>query len=191
MPESSEARERVLNVAEKLFSERGYAAVTLKDIAQTLEIRQASLYFHFPEGKEQLFVAVTERMMDKHRSGLETAINNAGADLGDQLRSASRWLLNQPPMDFGRMASSDMPAISEVAAERLMQVTFDSVMMPLMKAFSRPESAHEADHKRAALLAGSFLAVIETIHQLPNHWELSPKEEMADTMIDVFLNGIR
>lgn len=38
---TSAARERVLNVAERLFSECGYRSVTLKDIAGELRIKQA------------------------------------------------------------------------------------------------------------------------------------------------------
>ena len=38
-----EARERVLSVADRLFTERGYQAVTLRDIAQEVGIRHASL----------------------------------------------------------------------------------------------------------------------------------------------------
>ena len=32
--ENSEARERVLSAAEKLFAQRGYSSVTLRDIAK-------------------------------------------------------------------------------------------------------------------------------------------------------------
>jgi AcrR family transcriptional regulator len=42
MMDESEARERVLAAAERLFAERGYAAVTLRDIAAAVGIRHAS-----------------------------------------------------------------------------------------------------------------------------------------------------
>ncbi|MEL6231961.1 MAG: helix-turn-helix domain-containing protein [Cyanobacteria bacterium J06627_3] len=45
---NSKARERVLAVAQKLFVERGYEVVTVKDIARAAEIYHASLYHHFP-----------------------------------------------------------------------------------------------------------------------------------------------
>ena len=51
-PTLSEARERVLDGAAKLFTERGYAAVTLRDIAAEVGIRHTSLYHHVPGGKE-------------------------------------------------------------------------------------------------------------------------------------------
>ncbi|GHO47851.1 helix-turn-helix domain-containing protein [Ktedonospora formicarum] len=59
----SEAHERVLNTAERLFGERGYQVVTLRDIAHEIGIRHTSLYHHFPRGKEELFVEATTRRM--------------------------------------------------------------------------------------------------------------------------------
>src|SRR5215204_6155144 len=91
-----EARERVLNVAEHLFRERGYASVTLKDIADELGMKQASLYYHVPGGKEALFIEVSERGFHQHRVGLEGAIASAGSELREQMRGAARWILSHP-----------------------------------------------------------------------------------------------
>ena len=56
MPEvPSAARERVLDVAEALFAERGLARVTMREIAHAACMRHASLYHHAPGGKEQLY----------------------------------------------------------------------------------------------------------------------------------------
>ena len=105
---ASAARERVLQQAEQLFGERGYAAVTLRDIAAGLGIRQASLYHHVPGGKEALYVEVTERNLRRHHQGLELALAQAGG-MRAQLRAAARWLLSQPPMNLSRMVRSDSP----------------------------------------------------------------------------------
>jgi AcrR family transcriptional regulator len=45
-------------VAEHRLAARGYTSVTLKDIANQLGIKQASLYYHFPGGKENLYMEV-------------------------------------------------------------------------------------------------------------------------------------
>ena len=52
--------ERILDVAEELFAERGYAGATLREVAGRVGLRIPSLYNHFP-GKEALYVAVLER----------------------------------------------------------------------------------------------------------------------------------
>jgi AcrR family transcriptional regulator len=189
MPDT-EAKLRLLHVAEALFSERGYKLVTLQHIADALGIKQASLYFHFPDGKEQLYVAVMERAFARHRVGLETAIASAGETLEGQLRAAVHWLLSQPVLGFGRMMSVDMPAISAEAAARLSAAGYQAVLLPLESAFRRAHEAGQICASDCILLAGSLLAIVESIHHLPELWRDDPKHTLMDTMIDVFLNGL-
>jgi AcrR family transcriptional regulator len=186
----SEARERLLGVAERLFSERGYASVTLKDIADELGIRQASLYYHVPGGKEALYVEVSERSFHRHRAGLEEAIQRAGVEAREQLRSAARWILSQPMPDLGRMTRSDMPEIGEAHAQRLMHIAFESLLVPVAGIFQRAYERGEFRSTETVLLAGAFISVISSIRNLPAHFARQPKADMADTLIDVFLNGL-
>jgi AcrR family transcriptional regulator len=106
----------VLQIAERLFSERGYAAVTLRDIADELGIRQASLYYHAPDGKEELFVRVTEHSLERHRRGLEKVIVEADSNLREQLQAAARWLLSQPSIDAAIGRARDKPKRGGTAA---------------------------------------------------------------------------
>ncbi len=41
-------REKILRVAAKMFSERGYDGVSTRDIANVIGINSASIYYHFP-----------------------------------------------------------------------------------------------------------------------------------------------
>ncbi len=179
------ARERVLETAEQMFTERGYAAVTLRDIADALGMRQASLYYHAPGGKAALFVASTQRALDRHRDGLEAAIRTAGTDLSAQLRAAARWLLAQPALNYSRMMRSDMPALDDASAAHLRTAAQRSLLAPLEAAFA----AH-ADEPHVSYLAGAFLAIIEAIHNLPQHYSAVPKSAMADYLIGVLVRGM-
>ena len=50
-------REQLIEVASKLFAERGYEATTTKEIARAAGVTEPILYRHF-KGKQQLFVAI-------------------------------------------------------------------------------------------------------------------------------------
>ncbi|GMA34709.1 helix-turn-helix domain-containing protein [Demequina litorisediminis] len=41
-------RERILEAAARLFVEQGYAATTTRQISAAVDIKQPSLYYHFP-----------------------------------------------------------------------------------------------------------------------------------------------
>lgn len=53
-------RDRILDVAEALFAERGFAATSMRDIAADADLTAASLYNHFA-GKDALYAAVLQR----------------------------------------------------------------------------------------------------------------------------------
>jgi AcrR family transcriptional regulator len=52
--------ERILDAAEALFAERGYAGTSLRDVAARVELRIPSIYNHFPS-KDALYAAVLAR----------------------------------------------------------------------------------------------------------------------------------
>jgi AcrR family transcriptional regulator len=52
--------ERILDAAEALFAEHGFAGTAIRDIAARVGLNPASLYNHFP-GKQELYEAVLDR----------------------------------------------------------------------------------------------------------------------------------
>src|SRR5258705_4178130 len=65
-----DTRDRVLQVAQALFAERGYRGTSLRDIAKRIGIKAPSLLHHFPS-KQQLYLAVLDKMFES----LEDAAN--------------------------------------------------------------------------------------------------------------------
>lgn len=59
----SSARDRVTATALKMFSERGFAAVSMRDLARELGIQAPSLYSHYPS-KDALLEATIAPLMD-------------------------------------------------------------------------------------------------------------------------------
>ena len=53
-------RDRILDVAEALFAERGFAGTSMRDLASRAGLTPASFYNHF-DGKEALYAAVLQR----------------------------------------------------------------------------------------------------------------------------------
>jgi len=75
-----EMRQKVLDAAARLFRERGYAATTVRDVANRCGIRAASLYYHF-SSKEDILAEVFDygvlHVADAVRSAVEVLPRSA------------------------------------------------------------------------------------------------------------------
>lgn len=59
-----EAEEKILNAAKKVFTEKGYAAARMQEIADTAGINKGLLHYYF-RSKEKLFMAIFNEAFDK------------------------------------------------------------------------------------------------------------------------------
>jgi AcrR family transcriptional regulator len=59
MRENTDTRARIQEVALKLFTEQGYEATSLREIAEVLGVTKAALYYHF-KTKEDIVSSMTE-----------------------------------------------------------------------------------------------------------------------------------
>jgi AcrR family transcriptional regulator len=72
-----ETRRRILKAAERLFLEKGFKGVSMKAIAEAVHVTSAALYYHFPAGKDELFVSMVKNLIEEgHKSTIE-AISQA------------------------------------------------------------------------------------------------------------------
>ena len=69
-------KHRLLEVAEKLFTQHGYQAVSIRDISSAAGVTNAALYYYFPN-KDALFDEVIEHHADKLALHLQEAGSKA------------------------------------------------------------------------------------------------------------------
>ena len=188
---NTEARNRLLDAAEKLFAQKGYNSVSVREIAKAVGLHHTTLYHHVPEGKEQLFVEVIERNLKRHHAGITEAIAQAGEDARACLQALARWLLSQPPLDMVRLVNSDMPNISQVYAERLTNGVMASVLSPVKALLLSLQAKGELAFQDSELMAGAFVGMVEALYAVPDHLLVQPRLEMAFILIDSWLTGLR
>jgi AcrR family transcriptional regulator len=71
-------RDEIQRVAADLFFAKGYEATTVREIAQELEIKSASIYYHFPD-KEQILFEVVQDVLDRSLVGISVAVEGEAA----------------------------------------------------------------------------------------------------------------
>ncbi|MEM8534872.1 MAG: TetR/AcrR family transcriptional regulator [Chloroflexota bacterium] len=188
---SNTTHQRLLDVAEELFSKRGYQSVRLRDIATAIGIKHAALYYYAPEGKEQLFVNVMTRSFHQHQAGMEAAIADAGDDLRDQMRAAALWLVSRPPMNIARMEQTDFTAIKPENARMLSQLIYDTLRQPIRNALVKAHTQGTVDLPDLDMAAITFIALIEIVHSnnAAGSGTVDEKTIIIDKLIDMLLQG--
>jgi AcrR family transcriptional regulator len=181
----SPARKTVLDAAEQLFAARGYAAVTLKDIAKQLDIKQASLYYHVPGGKEDLFVEVMLRHLERRRRAFEEIIENGSPVLEDCLMRVGMWLICQPPLNAIRTIQTDLPDLAPETAQQLEEAMRRCSFAPMESVFA---SHQDRLHGDPGFIAGTFLAAIEALSVVKKYGVKTEQQLVADS-IALLLHG--
>ncbi|MGW0069548.1 TetR/AcrR family transcriptional regulator, partial [Streptosporangium sandarakinum] len=59
MSEHADTRTRIQETALRLFTEQGYEATSLREIAEALGVTKAALYYHF-KSKEEIITSLVE-----------------------------------------------------------------------------------------------------------------------------------
>lgn len=160
---TSTAKDRVMQAAEELFMERGYAAITLRDIADVLEIRQASLYYHFPNGKEELYVAVVSAVFSRHAIGIADVLQSSAQPIQTKLKAIADWFVNQSAVNLLGMMHADMPALSLESQEQLYTAASQSIFLPIRQIIQDAVERQEIRTVNPDLITGSFLAILDGI----------------------------
>lgn len=69
---SGDSREAILQAAQRLFVERGYPGISMREIANAVGVTKAALYYHFRD-KEQLFLALLESVLEELSALIEAS----------------------------------------------------------------------------------------------------------------------
>lgn len=194
---SDSASAHVLDAAERVFLERGYAGTRLRDLADALGIKAASLYHHAPGGKRELWGRVLVRALDRHRDGLRAAASAAGPDLRAQLEAMAAWLLAQPPVNVAAVAASNLGSASEAEpskaeAYETAELMYDALMVPVGEVYQAAQDRGEAKgHPHPDLFAGVFVSAVNGLAATGRSGALPrPAHELAVEVVGLLLDGV-
>jgi len=112
----------ILDAAERVFAARGYAATTVKDVAQEAGVATGTVYLYFPS-KEELFLALIDRGTRTVLEGIVQARKDKPdvvAKLVASLEAAVRAF--SAHRDLARVALLQAPGALPSCEERLAQL---------------------------------------------------------------------
>ncbi|HEY4827216.1 MAG TPA: helix-turn-helix domain-containing protein [Solirubrobacteraceae bacterium] len=152
-------RERILDIALDLFSERGYDKTSLRDIAERLGTTKAALYYHFAR-KEDILLELHLRL---HEIGYDVLTQLDG------LRDAQAYVEAWPRLmdefidrvsanrDLVVLHLRNVHALEQIGADERHQAENEDLMERFARVFANPEIPL-ADRVRMACSLGAVIA---------------------------------
>lgn len=77
MSKQGETRSKILDTADDLFADRGFDAVSARDVAEAAGVAKAAVFYHFG-GMDELYEAVLARYFEAHRKALFGVLEQPG-----------------------------------------------------------------------------------------------------------------
>ena len=182
--------ERLREEAAQLFWKKGYAATTTREIAESLGVQRASLYYHI-ESKEELLYTLCVESLDN----IHTAVAEAVADEDDPLdrvRAMIRAHVVSMLGDREKHATmlTELKALSEPRRAEVVRIR-DEYERLVQGVLSEAQDAglvwREASTKELELALLNLLNW--TIFWYNPHGDLSP-ERLAQMFERIYLNGV-
>lgn len=156
------SRERILDAAAELFSQRGYAGAGVDQLAARSGIAKTAIYYHFGN-KEGLLAAVLERAATTWIDGIQAAAKQAGDPIArlDRALAGMRAMLEEKPWILKLVQILAL----EVAEEKPeVRATLQSILRRAREAIVT--GLHEAlgiELPNAERIAGVMLALLDGI----------------------------
>ena len=192
MSSDGSGRDAILNTSARLFSQRGFTGVSIRDIAQACGVTNAALYYHF-RNKEDLFLAMLRRDHEQAMAALRQAAGGPG-DLRDDLR----LLVAQYADITCRRRQSfqtlwrDLHHVDAARGHKLFGEMQASFIRPLEERLEAAQAAGEirpGDARLyARLLHGMIIAL--THERQPGKAARATPQDVA-AVVDVFLDGVK
>lgn len=189
---AAKTRERLLDEALTLFSQRGYPATGIRDILQAAGVTQPTLYHHFDD-KASLFQALIERHYAESQQRLAATIE-AKTTVAEKLlafaMSSFEYCCADPRIPRLMFQTYFGPTVPEIDGilDKLTERRFRLIVKVMEQGIQTGELA-ESDPRFLAL---SFCSLVYQAINLLSR-KARPKRyltpELAHAIVDLFLTG--
>jgi len=189
---ADETRGKILDAAAGLFRRQGYAAVSLRAIAASQNMKGGSLYYHF-DSKEQIVSEILNTGIDLVRVAVEYAVSMLPPDAshGDIIRTAARVHLSAL-LDYGDYTAAGLRIFADAPqsvqdANQPHRDAYDDCWKRLLE-----DARRDGALRRDADLDIARLSLIGTMNAAADWFDPAQGsvDQLARRLADHFLYGV-
>ncbi len=171
-PLDQDTWQQILTAAKDLFFAKGYRGVSMKEIADAVQVMPSALYYHFPKGKEGL-------------AGIEQILGTT-QDLRERLNVLTASLLTLPiDEQFTMLLRDAREHIKDAENQRIILSLRDKIKQQVMSIF---QAARDAGEIRTDIpvteLVSLYMGMLRESKNLQGSRQVSH-------LVTVLLDGIR
>lgn len=181
-------KEQIIKTAAKLFKEKGYAAVTMRDIAKALDIKAASLYNHITS-KQDILKYIIISLAEEFTNGMNTIYNSSESNIHklDQIISLHVDIAYRNPYQMSSLNNDWMHLEKDVSYYIELR---DSYEDNFRKIITKGIETGEFTNANPEVILFSILSALRNLYLwIPKKEDVNP-QELSDNLIQVLIHGI-
>lgn len=186
----------IVEAALALFTERGFAATKLEDVASRAGIGKGTIYLYFAT-KEELFRAVVRQRLVPNLNAIEAMVAEHTGSSAELLRRIADRALQLIETDITAIPklvlaeSGNFPAIARLYAEEVARRGMALMEGIFRRGMERGEFRRLDPHSVLPLFSGPLLVMALWRHSLGQHTDIQfDPRKVIETHLDVFLRGL-
>ncbi|HSU06566.1 MAG TPA: TetR/AcrR family transcriptional regulator [Acetobacteraceae bacterium] len=186
----------IVDAALALFTERGFAATRLEDVATHAGIGKGTIYLYFPT-KEDLFRAVVRQRLVPNLDAIEAMIaghTDSSAELLRRIAARAQQLIASDITAIPKLVlaeSGNFPAIARLYAEEVASRGMAMLEGVIARGIARGEFRQVDPHDVIPLFIGPILLMALWRHSLGRHTDIQfDPHKVIETHLGVFLRGL-
>jgi AcrR family transcriptional regulator len=185
----TDRKKEIINVAAKLFKEKGYSAVTMRDIAHAMDIKAASLYNHI-KSKQEILVLIIIEIAEEFTNVMNEVASSKDAAI-KKIERIIELHIDITLRDSNALAclNNDWMHLTDADLEYFIKMRndYEDNFRTIMK---KGIEDGEIKNYNLDVIIFSILSTLRTLYIWYNKTNKLSSKSLTDNMIKVLLNGI-
>ena len=184
--QSETTQSRIIEAADALLHQYGYMGTSMDAIAERIGIRKASLYYHFPNGKDQIMLEIGERLIEHDRHGFQNALETSGT-VREKLEAMAAFNFKDT-RQTNRVLRDAMRFMPTAHQQRLGAEFYSAIFDPVHAVIKAAVASGELRSHDTRFSAFSFLSLLSEMNDPAQQaiWNDLPQQ-----IVDLLLDGLK
>ncbi|MFN7035368.1 MAG: TetR/AcrR family transcriptional regulator [Bellilinea sp.] len=184
-------RDKILHQTTRLFVERGYDGVSIREIAEACNITKAALYYHFID-KERLLIEILETGLDAFHQLLEDS-RQYHQSAQARIRAFVFSLFTRlPPENRAviRLATQEMGKLQPELRTQFAAHYRENFLQPLMDIFTEGQKTGELRPLSPELAVWALLGMLYPFMSSESALRQEVTSQHLEQLLEIFWRGI-